>query len=126
MFKKIIFAVELLSIILLVVMMNFTTPTEIGPFGVLIFFMLVYVVCLGICTCVLYWFFWVKGVFSDKGSGVANVKKSYVYGSVVAFGPVMMLATQSFGGLNLLEVSLIVFFVIIACFLVSKRFDVVQ
>jgi hypothetical protein len=126
MVKKIILVADLLAIILLAVMMGMTTPVEIGPFGVLVFFMLVYVLCLGVCTGIMHCFFWLRGVYSQRYEGVVNTRKSYFYGSVIAFGPVMLLAAQSFGGLGWLEVSLIFFFVVVTCFLVSKRFDVIQ
>ena len=44
MLNRLILLISLIAVIILMAMMNLTTPTEIGPSGVLIFFILNYLV----------------------------------------------------------------------------------
>ncbi len=50
-------------------------------------------------------------------------RKEYLYGVVIAFGPIMLMLAQSLGSISLLTVALTVIFVLLGCFLVSKRLN---
>ncbi|MDR3298034.1 MAG: hypothetical protein LBT19_01500 [Candidatus Nomurabacteria bacterium] len=120
MLNKILYISSAVSAILLVGLMTFTTPSGVGPFGVLVFFTLCYIICLGATVAICGTFFRIKSQFSK--SHHSNIpKKSYYYGAVLAFAPVIILAMQSFGGVGLLEVGLVFLAILVACFLVSKR-----
>jgi len=112
---KFLASVSLLAAVFLLVMVNLTTPQSVGPFGVLVFFVMLYVVCLGISVGLVKLLFWVRG--KERGGS----KKVYYYGSVVAFAPVIMVAMGSFGGIGVLEVVLVGLLVSVGCFIVSKR-----
>ena len=103
---------SLVAAIFLLVMMNLTTPQNVGPFGVLVFFASFYVVCLGVATGLLKLGFWIRGKKS---------RKMYYYGSVLAFAPVIIVALGSFGGVGVLEIVLVGLLMVVGCFIVSKR-----
>ena len=112
---KFLASVSLLAAIFLLVMVNLTTPQSVGPFGVLVFFVMLYVVCLGVSVGLVKLIFWVRS--KERGGS----KKVYYYGSVLAFAPVIMVAMGSFGGVGVLEVVLVALLVFVGCFIVSKR-----
>lgn len=104
---------SLLAAVVLLAMLNFTTPTEVGPLGVLVFFTTFYVLMFGIALVLVRFF--ARLTRSQLG------KKEYVYGAVVAFGPIMLMLAQSMGSMSWLTVGLTVVFVVLGCFLVSKK-----
>jgi len=96
-------------------MLTLTSPTDIGPFGVLLFFTTLYLVSFGIITLLMQAF--VK--IALKKSTFRN--KDYLYSAVLAFGPIMILMARSFGAINPWTIGLIVVFLFLAEFLVYKR-----
>lgn len=111
--KRLIPVLSLLAAIVLLVMLNFTTPTGIGPFGVLVFFAAVYVVMLGVAQMIVR--------FGAKVMKRNLAQREYLYSAVIAFGPIMLLLAQSLGSLSPMTVGLTVVFVFLACFLIGKR-----
>ena len=96
-------------------MLNFTSPTEIGPFGVLLFFTTLYITIFSIFAVAMQLFL----SLAFKRSSLRN--KDYLYAAVFAFFPIMFLMACSFGAVNLWTVKLIALFVFLAEFLVAKR-----
>ena len=113
--KRLIPVLSLLAAVILLVMLNFTSPTGIGPLGVLVFFTTFYVLMFGIAVGIVKIF----AVLLRKQMG----RKEYLYGVVIAFGPIMLMLAQSLGSISLLTVALTVLFVLLGCFLVSKRLN---
>ncbi len=111
--KHLVLVSSLIAAVILLVMLNFTTPTEIGPFGVLLFFAIFYVLVFGVAVGVVKMF--VKLLGKKMG------KKNYLYAAVIAFGPIILMLMQSLGQVNLLTLALVVLFVLLGCFLVNKR-----
>lgn len=111
--KHLIPVLSLIAAVILLTMLNFTTPAGIGPLGVLVFFTAVYVLMLGIAVALVKLFL--------KMTGKQVGKKSYMYGAMIAFGPIMLLLAQSLGSMSPLTVGLTVVFVLLGCFLVGKR-----
>ncbi len=111
--KRLIPVLSLLAAVVLLLILNFTTPADAGPFGVLVFFLMCYVVVLGIALV------FVK-IFMKLG-GKKMGRKGYLYGAIIAFGPIMMLLAQSLRTLSPFTIGLICVFIFLACFLVSKR-----
>lgn len=107
--------VSLSSVAILLVMLNFTTPSGIGPVGVLLFFCLVYLVMLGVMTGVVMLFRRITG----KKDSVTH--RDRLYGAILAFAPIMLLLAQSLGSISVLTIALVVIFVSLGCFLVAKR-----
>lgn len=113
--NRLILAISIIGLAALFIMLNFTSPTEIGPFGVLLFFTTLYVTLFGIISLILWTFYrlaFKKETFRNK---------DYLYAAVMAFGPIMTLMVRSFGAINLWTVSLILIFLVLAEFLVAKR-----
>lgn len=115
MLNRLILLICLVSTIVLVAMLNFTNPTDVGPLGVLVFFTAIYAVVFGLAT----WIIWLFRKTMGKRQGMR--RKDYCYGMIMAFGPIMMLLMQSFGTLSVFTVLLVGIFVFLGCFLVSRR-----
>lgn len=110
--KSLIPVLSLLAAVILLLMLNFTTPTGVGPFGVLVFFAACYMVVLGISLAIVKLF--VKILGKQMGH------KSYLYAAIIAFGPIMLLLVQSLGALSPMTAGIVIVVVFLICFLVSK------
>ena len=113
--NRVIITTSIIGLAALIIMLIFTSPTEIGPFGVLLFFTTVYIVTFGIVTLLMQTFMrlaFKKDTFKNK---------DYLYAAVLAFGPIMFLMARSFGAINLWTIGLICLFIFLAEFLVAKR-----
>lgn len=108
--RRLVPVLGLLSAMILLLMVNFTTPASVGPWGTLLFFTTFYV--LMFCIAVAFVRLWVRM------AGKKMHKKEYLYGAVIAFGPVMLILV---GTMNLATVALMAVFVFLTCFLVSKH-----
>lgn len=113
--SKIIFVVGIVGLAVLFAMLLYASPTEIGPFGVLLFFTTVYVICF--CISSLLFQLFKKLAFKKPYLG----NKDYLYSAIFAFGPIMLLMARSFGVINLWTISLIALFVCLAEFLAYKK-----
>jgi hypothetical protein len=111
---------------LLVVLLQTTTPATIGPLGILLVFVLMYVSVLCVLTFLL---FTVSRVIAKISSSITvkrpwqrlTIVRSYYFASVIALAPVMLIGMQSVGEVSFYEVMLIVVFVAISCIYISKR-----
>ena len=113
--NRVIYSISIIGLAVLLLMLNVTSPTDIGPFGVLLFFTTFYAVCFGVITLVFQ-------AFRKIALGKPKFRnKDYLYTAVAAFGPIMLLMARSFGAINLWTLSLITLFLILAEFLVYKR-----
>ena len=113
--NRFIYIFSVVGLAVLLTMLNVTSPTEIGPLGVLLFFTTVYVVSFGIVTLLTQSF--IRLAF--KKTEFKN--KDYLYSAILAFGPIMFLMARSFGAINLWTSGLICLFIFLAEFLVAKR-----
>ena len=114
--RRLLTILSFIALLIILLMMNFTTPLEIGPFGVLVFFTMIYIALFGA----------VAGIFSifhkilRKNGKLSS--KDYLYTTIIAFGPIMMLLLESFGIMSVFAAVSVVIFVGLGCFLVNKRF----
>ena len=113
--NRIILILGIVGLAVLFLMLTFTSPTEIGPLGVLLFFTTLYMVFF--CAITLLFQAFVRLAFKRKK--LRN--KDYLYSAVLAFGPIMLLMARSFGAINLWTIALIFVFLSLAEFLVYKR-----
>lgn len=114
--KRLVPVMSLIAAVILLVMLNWTTPAGVGPLGVLVFFTTFYILMFGIA-------FWlVKIATQIMGKRVG--RKTALYAAVVAFGPIMLLLAQSLGTMNPMTIVLAVVFVFLGCLLISKRTQV--
>ncbi|MDO4742061.1 MAG: hypothetical protein Q4A79_01665 [Candidatus Saccharibacteria bacterium] len=113
--NRIILSISVCGLAVLFFMLTMTSPMEIGPLGVLLFFTTIYLVifsiaCLG-----------VELLYHLSMKNRRIERKDYLYSAVIAFGPIMMLMARSFGVINISTISLIVVFLVLAEFLVYKK-----
>ena len=113
--NRLIYIVSTIGLAALILMLFSTSPTDIGPFGVLLFFTTLYLVLLGAVTFLVQTF---KRIAVKKKT---MQNKDYLYAAVLAFGPIMLMMARSFGAVNLWTVSLIIIFLALAEFLVYKK-----
>ncbi len=117
---KLLLIASVVAFFFLLTMMFLTSPGGVGASGVLVFFTLVYVLCLGLAVFGCRLFFILKARLNKATAG--NIKKkSYYYGPIIALAPLFLLIGQSFGGLLIYEVVAIVALEILFCFLVSHN-----
>lgn len=113
--NRLVLNISIIGLAALILMLTFTSPTEIGPFGVLLFFTTLYISIFGIASCIMQVFY--RLAFQrDAFRG-----KDYLYAAVIAFGPIMVLMARAFGAINFWTLGLIVIFLFLAEFLVMKR-----
>lgn len=111
----------LVAFVLLSALMQVTSPSTIHPAGILLIYILLYVLALGALT------FFLVGVSSIFVALRVTKKrftttKAYYYGSVLALAPVVLLAMRSIGRLTAYEVILVAIFESIAIFYISRRY----
>lgn len=128
MFGKVITLSVLGAAIILLLILQSTTPASAGPVGILAVFFLYYVIFLGLMT-------WAlrlgsialariaRPVTVKKPLQALSFKRSYYLSSIIALGPVMLLGMGSVGKLGFYEVTLVVIFVLIGVFYILKRAD---
>lgn len=116
----------ILATMLLVIILQTTTPATIGPLGILFVFVLMYVSVL----CVLTFLLFIASRVVAKLSSSLTVRRpiqqlslvrSYYFSSVIGLAPVMLVGMQSVGEVGFYDVVLIVVFVIISCVYIAKR-----
>lgn len=113
--NRVICIISAIGLAALLLMVNITSPTTIGPFGVLLFFTTLYIVSFGLITLLFQAF--TRLAFKKK----TLKSKDYLHTAVIAFAPIMLLMARSFGAINVWTVGLITSFLILAEFLVYKR-----
>lgn len=113
--NRLINLITVSGLIFLAAMLILTSPTEIGPLGVLLFFTTVYIVSFGLIIKLMQAFY--RLAFKRD----TFRRKDYIYSAVLAFAPIMLLMARSFGAINLWTAALIAIFIFLAEFLVAKR-----
>lgn len=103
-----------------------TTPADIGPLGILVVFVLMYVLILGVITS----FFWAVNrlivwggtrLGPRKATQPMSLRRSYYFASVISLAPVMVIGMQSVGEVGIYELGLVVIFIIVSCVYIAKR-----
>lgn len=121
MLKKVLSISTISAAVLLVIIFQTTTPASIHPLGILLVFILLYVLVLGVLTFFVYHILYFGARLKQgEGSGI-SFRRTYLLSSVLALAPVILLGIQSVGNLTAYEVFLIVVFEFFACFYVMKR-----
>lgn len=126
MIGKLIVASVVLASLALVAVIQTTNPSSIGPVGLLAVFFLLYVIVFGCFVEILYTasrgIAWLSRRFmTSRPPAVLSLKRSIYFSSVVALGPIMLLAMKSIGSLGPYEIGLVGFFLLIGILYVSKR-----
>jgi len=115
MLNRVFLFMSFIAAIVLVAMIFFTTPASIGPLGIFVFFLMAYMVMLGVTTGLIKIF--VRFVFRRKTMGW----KDYADAGILAFWPVMVLVFVSVGTTNIFFSLLgATTFVLLSIFLIKK------
>ncbi len=126
MLKIIISITTLVSLCFLIMLLNTTTPATAGPFGILMIFILAYILSIGLTTFVLYYssriMVRLSIIFRTRRPFEAfSFKHAYYYSSVIAALPILLVGLQSVGAVGIYELLLVCMFVGIGVLYVSKR-----
>ncbi|HMH70539.1 MAG TPA: hypothetical protein VK502_04010, partial [Candidatus Saccharimonadales bacterium] len=100
------------AVLLFVVLLQTTAPATAGPLGILVVFILMYVLVLGALTFLLFGGSRVVSKFSSpllakKPLHPLTLRRSYYFSSVIALAPVMFLGMQSVGEVGIYAVILV-------------------
>lgn len=111
---------------LLVILLQTTTPSTIGPLGILIVFILMYVSVLGVLTFLLFWGSrslarLSRSMVTRRPVQPLSLGRAYYFSSVLALAPVMFVGMQSVGQVSVSDVFLIVLFTTMTCVYIAKR-----
>lgn len=128
MLEKVVTILTLTSLCLLVILLNITTPTTIGPFGILAVFIFGYMSLLGIVT---YFFYSFSKLIAQLGTAFTvkkpiksmTFRRSYYYSTVISAAPIMLIGLQSVGSIGFYEFALVLIFTVIGCIYITKRIN---
>ncbi len=107
-----------LAMMIIVAMCYMLTPSEAGPLGIFVFFVLCYAFFLGLAVhiCKLFFILYNKA----KKGRISNIdKKSVRYGSVLALAPELAIILKSGGTLGVWQILAIIFFELLLFFYVA-------
>ncbi len=123
MLGKVLALTTLIAFALLSALLQSTSPSTIHPLGILVIFILFYVLALGVLTFLLYATGQVVARFMKhaRDSQKMTMHRAYYFASVLALAPVMYVGVRSIGHTGIYELVLIIAFEVIACFYIAKR-----
>ncbi len=118
--------VGVISAVLLIVILNTTTPDSAGATGVLGVFIVGYLLVLSALTFLLFGISKAvtrvtNTITVQKPVESLSLRRAYYYSTVIAFAPVIIVSMQSVGGVGVYELGLIILLVAIGCLYVTKR-----
>lgn len=124
---KVLFVSSSIAIAVLLLVLQVTNPASIHPIGLLGVFFLIYITWVAIMTTIVYGSARLVQLASQFGRSqmsagrMITFNQAYLYGSLLAFAPVILLGIQSVGSLGVLDVILVVVFEAVLCFYVWRR-----
>ncbi len=115
---------SLFSAVTLILILQTTTPTSVGPLGIIFVFGLLYMSALGLLTFLLIGIH--RLLLINKRTAVFardifSLRQAYYFATVLSLAPIILLAMRSVGGISFYEVILVVLFELIACVYIAKR-----
>ena len=123
-----VYTLWLWLLVVLVWVMNSVDPVSAGPGGILFVFILIYLIVASVRFTTLHWGVRVVSERVAKAGGRVTtrtyrigVHKAYYIASVVAFGPILLLALNSVRQLRPTDVFLVGAFLALAIFYILKR-----
>ncbi len=88
-------------------------------------FVLIYVLALGVLTFLLFGLNTLSRRLTNRGQAhlrsTMTLQRAYLYASVLALAPVMIVGMRSIGQAGGYEVALVVIFEVVACFYITKQ-----
>ena len=124
---RLVYLIPVASFAILFALFQTTDPISIGPGGILVIFIFLYLFFVS-CLFILLHFgtnmigkIMLSRKTVEQRQWNIGVRKSYYIASIVAFAPVIFLAMQSIGQLQIRDVMLVSLLTIVAIFYVVKR-----
>ena len=126
MLAKFLVGMMIVSGVLLLVVINTTTPSSAGATGILSVFVLTYMLVLSSLTFFMYGMSRIivrlsKTVTIKKPLQSLSLKRAYYYASVIALAPVILTSMQSVGTLGIYEFGLVLFLIAVGCIYITRR-----
>lgn len=127
MIVKALLAIASVATVALFFVLQTTSPSTIHPVGLLGVFILLYIIATVIATFLLHSLSGVYASMMNRFSPRAVLRtglrfsRAYVYATVFAFAPVVLIAMQSVGGVGLIDVVLVAVFILVATFYIWRR-----
>lgn len=126
MLPRIIATLSLASLLVLSLMLTFTSPASAGPFGLLVIFVTAYLTFVGMISFFLFGINRLiimvsSGMTLRKPVGRMEFRRAYYFSTVLAAAPVMLIGLQSVQTIGIYEVLLVIIFEVVACVYVSRR-----
>lgn len=117
---KRILVLGLVSFTIILGLFNFTNPSDCGPFGVLLFFVALFMFFFSVV------FFLLRIFRFMLGKQRTVERKDYFYSLIVGFGPIILLLMRAFDIYNIWTIFLAIIFVILGCILVKNHYSVIK
>jgi len=117
--SKFLTLLSVISGVTLIVLINTTSPTEVGLMGVFFLFVLLYFSCLGLIYLILSCFRKIRWYLSGRNTD--NKKSLWPYAVSGSFLPLILLSLRSFGSLNFFSAVACISVLAITWFLLSKQ-----
>lgn len=126
MFAKILVFVGVIACAILGYVLTTMSPVEAGATGVLVVFLLSYILSVVVLTFLFYLIHKIilKLLFSDRTGHVSDevsLRRAYYYSSILALGPVILVSLRSVGKVGVGELVLVVTLLLIGCLYVSRQ-----
>ena len=126
MLPRLIATISLASLVVLSLMLTFTSPATAGPFGLLVIFVTAYLTFVGVIS---FFLFGINRLIVMVSSGMTlrkpflkmEFRRAYYFSTVLAAAPVMLIGLQSVQSIGIYEFILVIIFEVVACLYVSKR-----
>ena len=112
---RIIVVSGLLSAIVLLSMIVFSTPLDVGPLGVLVFFTMVYVAFYS------FLFSGLKLIRKIIHGDSCLKRREYIRIAVASFGSILFLLMNSFRFSMMISAAIALVFAVLGCFLLRKK-----
>lgn len=112
-------------VVAIALLLNVTSPTAIGPVGILglfvcmyTFFMCSFFLAMSLIKHVI------EGIFSGRALPLVCINSNtiYYYSTVLALAPVIYIGMCSIGNVGLFEIGLLILFEVLACFFIYKKY----
>ncbi len=126
MIGKLLIGMGIVSGMVLIALLNMTTPASAGAFGILAVFISAYLLTTIIMTFGLYGIsqliaFLGRTFSVRRPLETLTIRRSYYYATIVSLAPVIIVSMQSVGGVGIYELALIALLVFLGCVYVTKR-----
>jgi hypothetical protein len=116
--KGLLLLVPAVWVMLVLIVLNFTSPISSGPPGVLAVLVLLYLLIASLTYLLLRAFSYVSARLSKS---VMPKRHSLYIAAVLALGPIFLVALNTLGSVGLPELVLVTLLVVSGCFYVSRR-----